>query len=35
MNIDQILDAIYLLPETSKASLKQHITEVSHPKGFA
>ncbi|MDC8100023.1 Crp/Fnr family transcriptional regulator [Chryseobacterium rhizosphaerae] len=34
MNIDQILDQIYLLPETSKKSLKEHITEVSHPKGF-
>lgn len=34
MNIDQILDQIYLLPEASKKSLKEHITEVSHPKGF-
>ncbi|REC44051.1 Crp/Fnr family transcriptional regulator [Chryseobacterium pennipullorum] len=34
MNIDQILDQIYLLPETSKASLKNHIIELSYPKGF-
>jgi len=34
MNIDQILDQIYILPEASKASLKEHITEVSYPKGF-
>ncbi|AZA83385.1 Crp/Fnr family transcriptional regulator [Chryseobacterium lactis] len=34
MDIDQILDQIYLLPEASKASLKEHITEVSYPKGF-
>lgn len=34
MNIDQILDKVYLLPETSKNSLKEYIIEVSHPKGF-
>ncbi|PKF76138.1 Crp/Fnr family transcriptional regulator [Chryseobacterium sp. PMSZPI] len=34
MNIDQILDQIYILPETSKNNLKQYITEVSHPKGY-
>ncbi|MDR2235753.1 MAG: Crp/Fnr family transcriptional regulator [Chryseobacterium sp.] len=34
MNIDQILDRIYVLPEASKASLKQHITEVTYPKHF-
>ena len=34
MNIDQILDRVYLLPEASKNSLKEHITEISHPKGF-
>ncbi|ROI05968.1 Crp/Fnr family transcriptional regulator [Chryseobacterium sp. G0240] len=34
MNIDQILDSIYILPEASKNSLQSHITEVSHPKGF-
>ncbi|PIF45624.1 CRP-like cAMP-binding protein [Chryseobacterium sp. 52] len=34
MDIDQILDRIYILPEASKASLKKHITEVSYPKYF-
>ncbi|REC66760.1 Crp/Fnr family transcriptional regulator [Chryseobacterium flavum] len=34
MNIDQILDRIYILPEASKNSLKEHITEISYPKGF-
>lgn len=34
MNIDQILDHIYILPEASKNSLKAYITEVSHPKGY-
>ncbi|MFY0481621.1 Crp/Fnr family transcriptional regulator [Flavobacterium sp. PLA-1-15] len=33
MTIDQILDRIYLLPETSKAKLIGCITEVRHPKG--
>ncbi|MCW3162218.1 Crp/Fnr family transcriptional regulator [Chryseobacterium oryctis] len=34
MNIDQIIDNIYTLPENSKNELKKHITEVFHPKGF-
>lgn len=34
MDIDQILDRIYLLPEASKNALKKYVTEVSHPKGF-
>lgn len=34
MNIDEILDNIYPLPESSKLSLKKYITEVSHPKNF-
>lgn len=34
MDIDQILDRIYVLPKASKNALKQYITEVSHPKYF-
>ncbi|MGG5207429.1 Crp/Fnr family transcriptional regulator [Chryseobacterium sp. MIQD13] len=34
MDIDEILDRIYVLPEASKTSLKNHITEISHPKYF-
>lgn len=34
MNIDEILDNIYPLPENSKLNLKNHITEDSHPKNF-
>jgi CRP-like cAMP-binding protein len=34
MDIDQILDRIYVLPEASKNALKQHVQEVSHPKYF-
>ncbi|KFE97394.1 Crp/Fnr family transcriptional regulator [Chryseobacterium luteum] len=34
MDIDKILDRIYVLPEASKNALKQYITEVSHPKYF-
>ncbi|MFP3590590.1 Crp/Fnr family transcriptional regulator [Chryseobacterium sp. SIMBA_038] len=34
MNIDEILDNIYPLPESSKLSLKKYITEISHPKNF-
>ncbi|REC78636.1 Crp/Fnr family transcriptional regulator [Chryseobacterium elymi] len=34
MDIDQILDRIYVLPEASKDALKKHIQEVSHPKYF-
>ncbi|MGK6341253.1 Crp/Fnr family transcriptional regulator [Chryseobacterium sp. DT-3] len=34
MDIDQILDRIYVLPEASKKALKHHIQEVSHPKYF-
>ncbi|GAB0157772.1 Crp/Fnr family transcriptional regulator [Chryseobacterium sp. Alg-005] len=32
MDIDQILDRIYVLPEASKNALRGHITEVSFPK---
>jgi len=34
MNIDEILDNIYPLPESSKLNLKKYITEISHPKNF-
>lgn len=34
MDINEILDQIYLLPETSKENLKKHITEISYPKNF-
>lgn len=34
MDINQILDRIYVLPEASKNALKKHITEVSYPKSF-
>lgn len=34
MTIDNILDNIYPLPETSKKILKRHIREVSYPKGY-
>ena len=34
MTIDEIIDAIYPLPEASKKNLKQHIDEVSFTKGF-
>lgn len=33
MNIDQILDKIYLLPNTSKQILKESVTEEGFPKG--
>lgn len=33
MNIDQILDEVYLLPGSSKQELKQSIIEVNFPKG--
>lgn len=33
MDIDQILDEIYPLPEDSKQLLKEYITEVKYPKG--
>lgn len=33
MEIDQILDSIYLLPANSKQVLKQNIVEVAYPKG--
>ena len=33
MHIDQIIDSIHPLPEASKKMLRQHITEVSFPKG--
>lgn len=34
MNIDNILDSIYILPETSKQTLKKYIGEISLPKGY-
>lgn len=34
MDINQILDAIYILPEASKNNIIKHITEISHPKYF-
>jgi CRP-like cAMP-binding protein len=34
MEIDQILDAIYILPENSKKNLEKYITEVSQTKNF-
>ena len=32
MNINDIIDSIYPLPEASKMDLKKYITEASHPK---
>ena len=34
MEIEQILDTIYVLPENSKKNLGKYITEISHPKNF-
>lgn len=34
MHIDQIIDSIYPLPEASKKTLRQHISEVSLSKGY-
>jgi len=34
MEIDQIINTIFPLPELSKLNLIQHISEVSHSKGF-
>ncbi|MFC0426054.1 Crp/Fnr family transcriptional regulator [Chryseobacterium scophthalmum] len=34
MNIKEIIDTIYSLPQTSKESLVQHISEVNYPKGL-
>ncbi len=34
MDIEEIIDNIYPLPNTSKDKLRQQITEVRHPKGF-
>ncbi|WP_326983643.1 Crp/Fnr family transcriptional regulator [Chryseobacterium sp. MYb264] len=34
MDINEILDSIYKLPESSKENLQQYITEVSFPKSF-
>lgn len=34
MDIDQILDTIYILPTASKNSIIQHVTEISYPKNF-
>lgn len=33
MNIDQIIDSIYQLPDGSRSTLKKNITEVRYPKG--
>ncbi|CAA7386050.1 Crp/Fnr family transcriptional regulator [Chryseobacterium fistulae] len=33
MEIDQVIDTIYNIPEVSKVNLKKFITEVSYPKG--
>lgn len=34
MSIDEIIDSISVLPENSRLHLKQHITEIRHPKHF-
>ncbi|WP_266206284.1 Crp/Fnr family transcriptional regulator [Pontibacter kalidii] len=34
MNIDQVIDSIYPLPEASKRTLKESIVEVRLPKGY-
>lgn len=34
MNIKEIIDAIYSIPQTSQENLMQHISEVNYPKGF-
>lgn len=34
MNIDQILDDIYPLPDTSKQVLRENIAEITHRKGY-
>ncbi|MDO1450170.1 Crp/Fnr family transcriptional regulator [Rhodocytophaga aerolata] len=34
MNLDQIIDSIYLLPEASKHVLKERIVEVNYPKKY-
>lgn len=34
MNIDQIIDQIYKIPESSKAALKENIIEVAYPKNY-
>lgn len=34
MNIEQLLDRIYPLPDSSKTNLKKYIEEVSFPKNF-
>ncbi|MDV7695707.1 Crp/Fnr family transcriptional regulator [Chryseobacterium soli] len=33
MNIDEIIDSIYKIPETSKENLKKYITETTYSKG--
>lgn len=33
MTIDRIIDSVYALPEPSKEVLREHVTEVSFPKG--
>lgn len=34
MNIEEIIENIYPLPESSRKSLIQHISEVNYPKGY-
>ncbi|MBK1896355.1 Crp/Fnr family transcriptional regulator [Chryseobacterium paridis] len=34
MTIDEIIDHLLILPESSRENLKTYITEVSYPKGF-
>ncbi|GGX25397.1 Crp/Fnr family transcriptional regulator [Aquimarina muelleri] len=34
MKIDQILNNIYPLPDTSKSTIKECISEISYPKGY-
>lgn len=34
MNIKEIIDAIYSIPQNSQENLMQHISEVNYPKGF-
>jgi len=34
MNIKEIIDAIYSIPQTSQENLMKHISEVNYPKGF-
>ena len=34
MNTEEIIDGIYLLPQTSKDMLPASVSEVEYPKGF-